>query len=122
MQQRRQLDRIALSQHMHVHREGPVAQQMVVQRRHLDAAREQLRHDRVHLLLGQDEIAHHHGAVAHFLEGKPAAERETWLQFDAVQRRLDIGARQANAIDAARGGARFAERLRDLLLPVLLGA
>jgi hypothetical protein len=38
----RELHRIAVPEHMHVHREGLVAQKVVVQCRDLDAARDKL--------------------------------------------------------------------------------
>ena len=76
MKRRGELDRIAVPVHMHVHREGLVAQKVIVQRRDLDAARRKLGHDRVDLVHGQHEVAHHHALVAHLLEGEPAAERE----------------------------------------------
>jgi hypothetical protein len=66
---------------------------VIVQSSHLDAARRELRHDRIDLVLGQHEIAHHHPLVANLLEGEPAAERKTGFQLDAVERDLQIAAR-----------------------------
>jgi len=97
-------------------------QQVVVQRRHPDPTLDKLLHDRAHLVHGQHQIAHHHAAIAHFLERQIAAERKAGLQLDAVERDLEIGARQPDAVDAAghcRAG--LAERLPDLGLPVAIG-
>ena len=67
-----------------------------------------------------EQIAHHHGLVTHWLEGKPTAEREARLQLDAVERDLEISARQADAIDPARSRrAGLSKRLADAHLPVV---
>jgi hypothetical protein len=107
-------------EHMHVHREGLVAQEVIVQRRHLDAARGELCHDRVDLGLGQHEIAHHHALLAHLFEGEPAAKSKPGLQLDPVECDLQIGARQADAVDTARRRrAGLAKCFADLRLPVI---
>ena len=59
----------------------------------LEAAFEQLRHDRIDLGLQQHEVAHHHGAIMHRLERDPAAERQRRLDGDAVERHGEIGTR-----------------------------
>ena len=61
----------------------------------------ELLHHRVDLVLGQHEVAHDHRLVARRLEGEPGAEREARLDLDAVERDLQVGARQADAVDAA---------------------
>jgi hypothetical protein len=120
---RGKLHRIAVPEHMHVHRERLVAQQMIVQGRDLDSGCGKLRHDRIHLVHGQHEIAHDHALFAHFLEGQPTAERKPGLQLDAVERRLQIAARQADAVDAARHlRAGLSERLADASLPAIIGS
>jgi hypothetical protein len=86
-----------------------------VQCGHFDSAGRELCHDRSDLVHGQHEIAH-------LLEGQPTAEGKAGFQFDAVQNDLQIGARQAHAIDAARGRrARLSKSLADLRLPVIGG-
>ena len=122
MQHRGKLHRIAVPEHMHVHRERLVAQKVIVQSGHLDPARRKFRHDRIDLGFGQHEIAHHHALIAHLLEGEPAAEREAGFQLDAVERDLQIGARQPDAIDAARcRRTGLSKRLADLGLPLIGG-
>jgi hypothetical protein len=107
---------------MHVHREGLVAEQVIVQCGHFDSAGRELCHDRSDLVHGQHEITHHHALIAHLLEGQPTAEGKAGFQFDAVQNDLQIGARQAHAIDAARGRrACLSKSLADLRLPVIGG-
>jgi hypothetical protein len=107
---------------MHVHRERLVAQQVIVQCGHFDSARGELCHYRSDLVHRQHEITHHHALLAHFLEGQPAAERKAGFQLDAVQSDLEIGARQAHAVDAAwRRRTGLSKSRADLRLPVIRG-
>jgi hypothetical protein len=95
---------------------------VIVERGDVDAAFFELLHHRVHLLLQQDEIAHHHRTIADRLEGEPAAKRKASLQRDAIEAHLQIRARQSHAVDTASlDGARLAERLADRV-PVGLGS
>jgi hypothetical protein len=71
---------------MHVKGRRSGAQQMVVQRGHLETFSKQLAHHWIDLVLGQDEIAHHHGLVPHRLEREPAAEGEAGHEGHAVER------------------------------------
>ena len=98
MQRRCQRDGVAMTVHVHVERRRLRTQQMIVQGRHRDAAREQLRHHRVDLILGEHEIAHHHRGVAFRLEREPAAECEGRQQRHAIDRHMQIGAREAVAM------------------------
>ena len=50
---------------MHVERQGAAAQDVIMHRGDLEAARDQLGHDRIDLGLEQHEVAHDHGATAH---------------------------------------------------------
>src|SRR3546814_4772990 len=84
---------------------------MIVERGDLDPAGDQLRHDRVHLGIGENDIPHHHHlafAVGH--EGEPGTESERGLQRHAVEHHMQVAARQADAIDPAR---HFRARLAD---------
>jgi len=122
VQRCRQFHWIAMPLYVHVHRERLVAEQVIVQCRHLYAAGCELGHDRRHLVHRQHEIAHDHALIAHFLKGEPAAECEPGLQLDPVERDFQIGAWQAHAVDAARRcRARLSKRLADLRLPVIGG-
>ena len=115
MQCGRQRHGIAVSEDVHIEGRRLRAQQMIVECRDLDAAFGKLGHHRCDLGFGQHEIAHHHGGVAVRPEGEPGAEREARLQLDAIKRDMQIGARQADAIDAARHcRAGFAERSGNL--------
>ena len=73
---------------MHVESRGVGAQQMIVDRRDVEAALDQLGHDRIDFGLQQHEIAHHHGTAMRGLECDPAAKRERRLDGDAVERHL----------------------------------
>ena len=122
MERCRELYRIAAPEHMHVHRERLVAQQVIVQRRHLDPTLDELFHDWADLVHGQHQVAHHHAVVAHLGEREPAAEREAGLELDTVEGDLEIGARQADAVYPARHcRAGLTERLADAGLPVICG-
>ena len=122
MQHAGKLDRITHPLHVHVHRKGLAPQQMVVQRGDGDPAGEQLRHDRIDLVHGQHEIAHHHPVGAGLLECEPAAKRQTGLNLDTVERDLKVGTRQRDPIDAAgQFGAGLAEGFPDAR-PVALAA
>ena len=117
----RQLHGIAVAHHVHVHGRGLGAQQVIMERGDIDAAFFELLHHGVHLVLQQDEIAHHHRCIVDRLEGQPTTEREAGFERDTVEAHLQIRARQADAVDAAglyRAG--FAERLADGV-PVGLG-
>ena len=112
---------IAMAENMHIEGRGLCAQKMIMERGDLDAAFGKLGHHRRDLRFGQHEITHHHGGVAIRPEGEPGAEREARFELDAIQRHMQIGARQADAIDAAghfRAG--FAQRRGDLA-PVHFG-
>ena len=79
-----QLHRIALAHHMHVERHGFCAEQVIVQSGDLKAALFQLLHHRTDLVLGQDQIAHDHGLVAHRVERDPGPQGEAGLEGDAI--------------------------------------
>ena len=86
---------------MHVKRRRVGAQQVVVQGGHLQALRQGLAHHRIDLSFGEDQVAHHHGFVAHRLEGDPTAKCEAWLDRHAVERNVEIAAGQPVAMDVA---------------------
>jgi hypothetical protein len=90
----RQVGWIALARHVHVEdrRNGP--QHMIVQRRDLDAFREQLAHNRIDLAPGQHQVAHHDRGAAHGVEGQPAAERERRPEGDPVDGNVEVASRK----------------------------
>src|SRR5215510_2261339 len=81
----------------------------------LDPTLEQLAHDRGNLGVEQDEIAHHHRAAVRRLERCPAAERQGGPDGDAVDRDLQVAAREAVAMDVAANGGAASDRGIDLL-------
>ena len=97
----RELSRVAGPCDMHVKRRRIGAQQMVVQGGHLKALRQQLAHHRIDLGFGEDQIAHHHGFVAHRLEGHPAAEGEAGFERHSVERDIEVATGQPVAMDVA---------------------
>ena len=106
---------------VHIERRGAAAQQMIVDGGDLDAVLDQLGHDRIDLGLQQHEVAHHHGAAMHRLEGDPAAERQCRPDGDAIERHLEVGSRKAVAMNIAGYGGRPAQRFVNLLPIDLLG-
>ena len=106
---------------MHVKRRGIAAQHVIVDGGDLDAALDQLGHDRIDLGLEQHEVAHHHRFAMRRLERGPAAERQRRPDGDAVERHLQIGARKTVAMNVAGHGAGPSQRLIDLLPVDLLG-
>src|SRR5579883_2643277 len=75
---------------------------MIMDGRDLQPLCEKFGYDRVDFRFRENEIAHHHRLVPHRLEGQPAAEREVWLERDAVERDFQVGPRQTDAVDAVR--------------------
>ena len=115
VQCRGQARRVAVSIDMHVERGRLRTEQVIVHGRHRHSAGQQLRHHRIDLVLGQDKIAHHHRTVAFGLEREPAAEGQSRQQRHAVDRHVQIGARESVAMHIAghrRTGS--TQRLIDL--------
>src|SRR5438067_7188729 len=87
---------------------------MVVDRGDLEALLDQLLHHRIHLLLQEHEIAHHHRLLAALLEGEIRAQGKRRLDLYTVEHDREIAASDAHAIHAAghlRAGS--ANRFRD---------
>ena len=63
--------------HVHVEDARRVAEEVIVERRRVEAGVEHGRHDRIHFALGQHEVAHHHFHAPVALGHRdPAAEAE----------------------------------------------
>src|SRR5215469_5072146 len=75
---------------------------MIMQRADFDTAVQQLLHDGFNLFLRQNEIAHHHGVLSHRFERNPGTQCKPGLQRDTIQRDIEVRARHADAVDAAR--------------------
>jgi hypothetical protein len=91
--------RVASAADMHIKSCRAGAQQMIVDRRNLESALEQFCHDWIDLRFEQNEVAHHHCLVMHRHERDPTAERERRLDRHAVERYLEVGARESVAMD-----------------------
>ena len=86
---------------VHVKRRGTTSQHVIVDRSDLKTVLDQLRHDGIDLGLQQHEIAHHHRSAVGRLERNPTTERQCWSYGHTVERYLEIGAREAVAVDIA---------------------
>jgi hypothetical protein len=74
----------------------------------------ELGNDRVDLALGQHEVAHEDDPVRHRFVAEPAAKRQRWLDSDAVERHLQIAARDTVAMYVALNARGFAKSGIDL--------
>jgi uncharacterized protein YbcV (DUF1398 family) len=83
---------------------------MVVNRSDFDAALQELAHNRIDLGLGEHQVTHDQRTVLHRLEAKSSAQRQSRLDCNAVERHLQITARNAVAVDFASYRSRLAER------------
>jgi hypothetical protein len=81
----------------------------------LEAAFDQLKHDRIDLALQQHEVAHCHGTPVCRLERNPAAKCQRRLDGDAIERHGEIGTREAIAMHVTRHGGLPPERVINLL-------
>src|SRR5207244_1280923 len=68
--------------------------------RHLQAIVEGDTHHRIHLILRQAEIAHHHRVVAGAREGGPGGEPHRRRQVHTARHRMEIAARDGDLEDA----------------------
>src|SRR5271168_230490 len=101
---------------MHVEDRGGSAQQVVVNRRDLDAIVREAFHHGADLSVGEHQITHEHGAAAHGNKRDPSAEREGWFDRNAVNVNLKIASRQSVLVNATRqASARLAYRGIDLV-------
>ena len=86
---------------VHAHSLGLGPLQVVVERRDLDTAFNQLHHHRADLGFRQHEIAHHHDIViAHGFECEPRAECQGRFELHPVKSNFQVRTRQPDPIDA----------------------
>jgi len=115
------LFRIALPGYVHIEGWRAGAQQVVVHGGDLQAFGQQLGQHGINFGFRQDEIAHHHGRVAHGFEGDPAAEGEARFDLDPIERDFEIGSRQSVAMNGPAHRGRAAKDQLDFL-PVRFGS
>ncbi len=103
MDRGRKLGRRAVTADVHVHHVRGLVQQMVVERRLLDAAFLELREHRADLVLEQHEVAHQHRlGVAHLLERDPRAKRQCGLHGHTADRDVEVTARHPDLVGPVR--------------------
>jgi hypothetical protein len=95
---RRELHRIANTVHVHVHRGGGRAQQVIMKRGDRQATVQESRKDRVHLQLRQYQIAHDLGLLPRISKREPGAKSKSWLEANTIQRHGKVGSREAVAM------------------------
>src|SRR5689334_17178728 len=89
--------------------------QVIMKPRYLDAMLDQLRHHGRDFFLQQNEIAHYHGFRTHGLESDPATKSERRFYSNAIQRYVEVSAREAVPMHVAGGhGCLSAEGFIDL--------
>jgi hypothetical protein len=96
-----QLRRLAVAGVVHVHHVGRHLVQMIVEGGHRQAPGEEPGHHGRDLLVTQHEVAHHHGLVAHGLEGGVGAEGEGRLDPHAAHGDREVRPWEADAEHAA---------------------
>src|SRR5262249_48116844 len=111
----RELHRIAMPADMHVVSRRVAAQNVVMNSRDLDSVLDQLGHDWSNLGVEQYETAHHHCPAVRRLERGPTAERKRGPDCYAIDRDLQVGAREAVAMDVTGYGCAASDCGIDLL-------
>ncbi len=74
---------------------------MVVQRRDLDTAFDELLHHGIDLFMQEHEIAHHHRLASHFLEREIGAQGKSGSDLDPVERDLQVAPPETDAVNSA---------------------
>ena len=113
-----QPQRIAVTGDVHVERRRIGAQQVIVDRGDLEPAFDHLGQHRSDLGFEQHQIAHRHHAAMGGLERDPAAERQRRLDGHAIQRDVEIGARETVAVHVTGHGRRLSAKYAIDLVPV----
>src|ERR1700681_1135312 len=80
---------------MHVNDVWRFVDEMIVHRRNFKARRAQFFHDRVQLVLEQDQVAHNHGIVIRPDKRSPRTESETGLDRQPVNRNMQVDSRKS---------------------------
>ena len=83
--------------------------------RDLKSAFDQLEHHGIDFGLEQHEIAHDHGFPMHRFERDPTTKGERGLDGDAIERHVQVSAREAVTVNVARHGRLSPKSVVDLL-------
>ncbi len=118
MDRGRDLLGIAVAGDVHVEGRRIGAQQMVVHGGDIEAGLDELGHHGIDLGFQKHDVAHRHHAAMGRLERDPAAERQPRLDGNAVERHLQVAAREAVAMDVAADRRRLAAERGVDLAPV----
>jgi hypothetical protein len=92
---------------------GRFPDEMVVHRGNFKARGTQFFHDRVQLVLQQNQVAHEHRLVVRPRERSPGTKRQSRLDRQSVNGNTQMGSWKSNFIDVPRLLARPAQRLVD---------
>ncbi len=109
-----QLCRVPVPLNVHVHHSGSLVKYVVMDRRLLDTSGLKLSSYRSYFILGQHQIAHHHGAVPRVLECQPPAERKRGFDLYVSHSDVQIRSGQTHLVNIpCLNRASSAELLRD---------
>src|SRR6185369_899807 len=77
--------------HVHVVDAGSIKEEVIVERRDVEPVRQQRRHDRIHFVLGEDEVTHHDvHATASLGQRQPSTEAEWRRRSNAIDDHVQI--------------------------------
>ena len=102
MQGFRELDRIAMTAHVHVEHRDRGTQEVIVNRRDPDAPLDQPFHDGTDLAVAQDQVPHEHGALPRPAERRPSHPSERWFDGDPIDGDVKIRAREGELVNPSR--------------------
>ena len=87
-----------MSGNVHVHHPWRLVQNVVVERRDLQAVFLQGQHNRRNFVFRQYQIAHHHRVLARAAEGEPRPQGECRFHLYAVDSHFEVATRQPEFI------------------------
>src|SRR5207245_3308494 len=91
--------------HMHEEDVWIIPEEMIVERRDIDSIVEKRGENRIHFVLQQHQVAHHHiRTIRRFGQGNPAAETEGRGRGDA----LDRQDRKSTRLNSSHGSISYA--------------
>src|SRR6266404_227611 len=107
----------SMTVHMHEEDVWIIPEEMIVERRDIDSIVEKRGENRIHFVLQQHQVAHHHiRTIRRFGQCNPAAETEGRGRGDALDRHLQVAAGDIDLENACFEVAFTVERFENLLI------